>query len=67
MAEALLEIVVALTSFLALVLRSRELYGLPFEILVAETNNREFIVIGRKCSTSEAPRSASIRSRSPSA
>jgi SAM-dependent methyltransferase len=37
-----------LTSFLALILRSRELYGLPFEIVATETNNHEFIVIARK-------------------
>lgn len=37
-----------LTSFLALMLRSRELYGLPFEVVATETNNHEFIVIARK-------------------
>jgi SAM-dependent methyltransferase len=37
-----------LTSFLAMMLRSRELYGLPFEVVATETNNHEFIVIARK-------------------
>jgi len=39
-----------LTSFLALMLRSREAYGLPFEVIATETNNHEFIVIARKTS-----------------
>jgi SAM-dependent methyltransferase len=37
-----------LNSFLALILRGREAYGLPFEIVATETNNHEFIVIARK-------------------
>ncbi len=37
-----------LTSFLAMMLRARELYGLPFEVLATETNNHEFIVIARR-------------------
>lgn len=37
-----------LTSFLALMLRAREVYGLPFEVVATETNNHEFIVIARK-------------------
>jgi SAM-dependent methyltransferase len=37
-----------LTSFLALMLRSREVYGLPLEVVATETNNHEFIVIARK-------------------
>jgi len=37
-----------LNSFLAMMLRSREAYGLPFEIVATETNNHEFIVIARK-------------------
>jgi hypothetical protein len=31
-----------------MMLRSRELYGLPFEVVATETNNHEFIVIARK-------------------
>ena len=37
-----------LTSFLAMMLRAREAYGLPFEVVATETNNHEFIVIARK-------------------
>lgn len=37
-----------LTSFLALMLRAHDAYGLPFEVLASETNNHEFIVIARK-------------------
>jgi SAM-dependent methyltransferase len=37
-----------LTSFLALLLRSRETYGLPLEVVATETNNHEFIVIARR-------------------
>lgn len=37
-----------LTSFLALLLRSREAYGLPLEVVATETNNHEFIVIARR-------------------
>jgi SAM-dependent methyltransferase len=44
-----------LTSFLALMLRARELYGLPFEVLATETNNHEFIVIARKTATQTEP------------
>jgi SAM-dependent methyltransferase len=40
-----------LTSFLALMLRAREAYGLPFEVVATETNNHEFIVIARKTAT----------------
>jgi SAM-dependent methyltransferase len=40
-----------LTSFLALILRAREVYGLPFEVVASETNNHEFIVIARKTAT----------------
>lgn len=44
-----------LTSFLAMMLRSRELYGLPFEVVATETNNHEFIVIARKMASEVAP------------
>jgi SAM-dependent methyltransferase len=37
-----------LTSFLAMMLRAREVYGLPFEVVATETNNHEFIVIARR-------------------
>jgi SAM-dependent methyltransferase len=37
-----------LTSFLAMMLRAREAYGLPFEVVATETNNHEFIVIARR-------------------
>jgi SAM-dependent methyltransferase len=37
-----------LTSFLALLLRAREAYDLPLEVVATETNNHEFIVIARK-------------------
>jgi SAM-dependent methyltransferase len=43
-----------LTSFLALLLRAREAYGLPLEVVAAETNNHEFIVIARRIDASEA-------------
>jgi SAM-dependent methyltransferase len=43
-----------LTSFLALMLRSREEYGLPFEVVATETNNHEFIVIARKTAGADA-------------
>jgi SAM-dependent methyltransferase len=41
-----------LTSFLAMMLRAREAYGLPFEVVATETNNHEFIVIARKTAAS---------------
>jgi SAM-dependent methyltransferase len=44
-----------LTSFLAMMLRSRELYGLPFELVATETNNHEFIVIARKIAVPAEP------------
>jgi SAM-dependent methyltransferase len=44
-----------LTSFLALMLRAREAYGLPFEVLATETNNHEFIVIARKIAGGAEP------------
>jgi SAM-dependent methyltransferase len=44
-----------LTSFLALMLRSREVYGLPFEVIATETNNHEFIVIARRTATVVEP------------
>lgn len=37
-----------LSSFLALLLRCREVYGLPLEVVATETNNHEFIVIARR-------------------
>ena len=37
-----------LTSFLSLVLHCREAYGLPLEVLAAETNDHEFIVIAQR-------------------
>jgi SAM-dependent methyltransferase len=37
-----------LNSFLALLVRCRTEYGLPLEVLAAETNNHEFIVIARR-------------------
>jgi SAM-dependent methyltransferase len=37
-----------LTSFLGLLLHCRETYGLPLEVLAAETNDHEFIVIARR-------------------
>jgi SAM-dependent methyltransferase len=37
-----------LTSFLALMLRCREAYGLPLEVVATETNHHEFIVIARR-------------------
>ncbi len=37
-----------LTSFLAMMLRAREAYGLPLEVVATENNNHEFIVIARK-------------------
>jgi len=40
-----------LTSFLALMLRAREAYGLPFEVVATETNNHEFIVVARRTAT----------------
>jgi len=43
-----------LTSFLALLLRSREAYGLPLEVVATETNNHEFIVIARRLPAGEA-------------
>ena len=42
-----------LTSFLALMLRSREAYGLPLEVVATETNNHEFIVIARRSADDE--------------
>jgi len=44
-----------LTSFLALMLRAREIYGLPFEVVATETNNHEFIVIARKTAVPAEP------------
>lgn len=37
-----------LSSFLELLLRCREAYGLPLEVLATETNNHEFIVVARR-------------------
>ncbi|MET0558385.1 MAG: methyltransferase domain-containing protein [Solirubrobacterales bacterium] len=37
-----------LNSFLTLLGRCREEYGLPLEVLAAETNNHEFIIIARR-------------------
>lgn len=37
-----------LSSFLALLLRCREAYGLPLEVVATETNNHEFIIIARR-------------------
>jgi SAM-dependent methyltransferase len=37
-----------LSSFLGLLLRCREAYGLPLEVVATETNNHEFIVIARR-------------------
>jgi SAM-dependent methyltransferase len=45
-----------LTSFLALMLRARQAYGLSLEIVATETNNHEFIVIARKTAGSEPTR-----------
>jgi SAM-dependent methyltransferase len=44
-----------LTSFLAMMLRSREVYGLPFEVVATETNNHEFIVIARRTGSEIEP------------
>jgi len=49
-----------LTSFLAMMLRSRELYGLPFEVVATETNNHEFIVIARKVASPAEPMSPAL-------
>ena len=57
-----------LNSFLALLTRCREEYGLPLEVLAAETNNHEFIIIARRTAgvapaagTSEPALAASAR------
>jgi SAM-dependent methyltransferase len=50
-----------LTSFLALILRAREAYGLPLEVVATETNGHEFIVIARRTAAPGAVRSASDR------
>jgi SAM-dependent methyltransferase len=44
-----------LTSFLAMMLRAREAYGLPFEVVATETNNHEFIVIARRIAAGAEP------------
>lgn len=44
-----------LTSFLALILRAREAYGLPLEVVATETNNHEFIVIARRTGAAVEP------------
>jgi SAM-dependent methyltransferase len=49
-----------LTSFLAMMLRSRELYGLPLEVVATETNNHEFIVIARKIAIPVEPTSPAL-------
>jgi len=42
-----------LSSFLALLLRCRETYGLPLEVVATETNNHEFIVVARRVADSD--------------
>lgn len=44
-----------LTSFLALILRCREEYELPLEIVAGETNGHEFIVIARSTKSARPP------------
>jgi SAM-dependent methyltransferase len=51
-----------LTSFLALVLRARETYGLPLEIVASETNGHEFILIARRTAGLPVEESAAGRS-----
>lgn len=50
-----------LNSFLAMMLRARELYGLPFEVVATETNNHEFIVIARKTVRSSEPAQQAVQ------
>jgi SAM-dependent methyltransferase len=47
------------TSFLALLLHSREAYGLPLEVVATETNHHEFIVLARRTAGSAAQSSPS--------
>lgn len=43
------------TSFLAMLLHSREAYGLPLEVVATETNHHEFIVLARRTAGNVAP------------
>ena len=45
-----------LTSFLSLLLHCRTAYGIPLEVLAAETNDHEFIVIAQKSAVPSAQR-----------
>ncbi len=47
-----------LTSFLNLMLHCRAAYNLPLEVMAAETNDHEFIVIARRTTREDSPQEA---------